>query len=243
MPDFDLGFDEFVLAASTDSLADEPAAREHADAVEFRLDLADDPREQLAAYDGELPLIATNRAAWEGGEATDEEDRLGTLATALEDDAVAAVDLECRALDGSVAAADTDTARDVRASAREAGVTVIASIHDFESTPPVAELSERLRLGSEEGDIAKLATTAHDRGDALDLLTATHRATAAGKTIATMGMGAAGQHTRAVAPVYGSKIGYAPVDPADATAPGQYPLATLREVVDALTTPTANNDV
>ena len=243
MSGFELSFDAFVLAASTDSLADEPAAREHADAVEFRLDLADDPLDQLAAYDGELPIIATNRAAWEAGGAHDETKRLLTLETALEYDAVAAVDLECRALDGSVTAADTDTARDVRASAREAGVTVIASIHDFEATPPVAELTERLRLGGEAGDIAKLATTAHDRGDALDLLTATHRATAAGRRVATMGMGAAGQHTRAVAPIYGSMIGYAPVAAADATAPGQYPLAMLRELVDGLTTPTANTDV
>ena len=252
MPDISLRFAEFVLAASTDTLADEPAAREHADAVEFRLDLADDPLDQLAAYDGELPLIATNRAAWEGGEATDETDRLETLATALEHDAVAAVDLELGVLTG---AADTDgdtddgtdttaadRAREIRSSARDRGQTVIASIHDFEATPPVAELTERLRLGGEEGDIAKLATTATDRGDALDLLAATHRATAAGRRVATMGMGAAGQHTRAVAPVYGSKIGYAPVDAAAATAPGQYPLATLRELVDGLTTP-ANNDV
>ena len=247
MPDAALNFDAFVLAASTDSLADEPAAREHADAVEFRLDLADDPLDQLAAYDRDLPIIATNRAVWEGGEATDEDARLDTLATAIEHDAVAAVDLELGVLTGT-ADADAvddaaDRAREIRASARDRNVSVIASIHDFEATPPVAELTERLRLASEEGDIAKLATTATDRGDALDLLAATHRATAAGRRVATMGMGEAGQHTRAVAPVYGSKIGYAPVDAADATAPGQYPLATLRELVDGLTTPAANTDV
>ena len=243
MSAFDLSFDEFVLAASTDSLADEPAARAHADAVEFRLDLADDPLAQLAGYDGKLPIIATNRAAWEAGGASDETERLLTLETALEYDAVAAIDLECRALDGRVAAADTNTAREVRETARKAGVPVIASIHDFEATPPREELTELLDRAANAGTVGKLATTAHDRGDALDLLTATHHATAAGKTVATMGMGAAGQHTRAVAPIYGSKIGYAPVDAADATAPGQYPLATLREVVDALTTPTGNNDV
>lgn len=253
MPDISLCFAEFVLAAATDTLADEPAAREHADAVEFRLDLAADPLDQLAAYDGELPLIATNRAAWEGGEATDETDRLETLATALEHDAVAAVDLELGVLtgaadtggvdtDGGASTTAADRAREIRASARDRGQTVIASIHDFAATPPVAELTERLRLGGEEGDIAKIATTVTDRGDALDLLTATHRATAAGRRVATMGMGAAGQHTRAVAPMYGSKIGYAPVEAAAATAPGQYPLATLRELVDGLTTP-ANNDV
>jgi 3-dehydroquinate dehydratase-1 len=49
-----------------------------------------------------------------------------------------------------------------------------------------------------------------------------------------MAMGAAGSHTRAVAPLYGSKIGYAPVDAGDATAPGQYDLATLASLVTTL---------
>ena len=242
MSAYSLAFDSFVLAASTDTLAVEPDARENADAVEFRLDLADDPIGQLSSYDGALPVIATNRAAWEAGGADDETERLVTLSTALEYDAVAAVDLEYRALADTEPAADTDEARRVRTAAREQGIPVIASIHNFDTTPPVSELTELLDAAAAVGDIAKLATTAHDRGDALDLLTATHRATAAGRRVATMGMGAAGQHTRAVAPSYGSAIGYAPVEAAEATAPGQYPLATLRELVDRLATPT-NNDV
>ena len=242
MADFELSFDDFVLAASTDSLADEPAAREHADAVEFRLDLAADPLEQLTGYDGELPIIATNRAAWEAGGASDETERLLTLETAVGFDAVAAIDLECRALNGRATAADADTARQVRATAGEAGVAVIASIHDFDTTPPLEELTTLLNRATDAGTVGKLATTAHSRDDALALLTATHHATAAGRTVATMGMGAAGQHTRAVAPVYGSAIGYAPVTAAEATAPGQYPLATLRALADGLATPT-NNDV
>ena len=76
--------------------------------------------------------------------------------------------------------------------------------------------------------------TAHDRRDAFRLLAATHRATERGDRVATMAMGAAGAHTRAVAPVYGSLIGYAPVDPDRATAPGQYDLATLRTLIDRL---------
>jgi len=229
-----LDFDSFVLAAATDDLAAEPAARDHADAVEFRLDLATDPLDQLAAYDGELPLIVTNRAAWEGGEADDESRRLDTLDAALDHEAVAAVDLECGALDGTIEAAATDRARDLRDSAREADIAVIASIHDFESTPAVDELVDLLKRADDKGDVGKLAVTASDRSDALAVLTATHRAVEAGRTVATMAMGAAGQHTRAVAPVYGSKIGYAPVDPAGATAPGQYDLATLRRLVDEL---------
>ena len=45
-----MDFGEFVLAASTADLADEPAAREHADAVEFRMDLAEDPLAQTSPF-------------------------------------------------------------------------------------------------------------------------------------------------------------------------------------------------
>ncbi len=229
-----LSFDSFVLAAATDDLSTEPAARDHADAVEFRLDLADEPLAQLAEYDGELPLIVTNRADWEGGEAVDEATRFSALETAIEHESVAAVDIECGALDGSIEAADTDRARDLREAASEAGVSVIASLHDFESTPTVEAMVDQLETAAAEGDVGKLAVTAHEQADALAVLTATHQAVQAGQTVATMAMGAAGQHTRAVAPVYGSAIGYAPVDPAGATAPGQYTLETLRELVAKL---------
>ncbi|MFB6080896.1 MAG: type I 3-dehydroquinate dehydratase [Haloferacaceae archaeon] len=222
----DLAFDSFVLAASVSDLDEEPAAREHADAVEFRMDLAADPLGALAAYDGRLPLIATNRATWEGGEAGDG-GRLAALRTAAEHDAVAAVDVECAAL------ADPEGRR-TAAHAREHGAAVVASVHDFEATPSVDEMGDLLSDAAARGDVGKLAVTAGDRADALALLRATHAATAAGDRVATMAMGAAGRHTRAVAPLYGSRIGYAPVDPAAATAPGQYDLATLRDLVARL---------
>ncbi len=49
-----------------------------------------------------------------------------------------------------------------------------------------------------------------------------------------MAMGKVGRHSRVIAPIYGSKIGYAPLGPADATAPGQYDLATLSRFVGEL---------
>jgi len=229
-----LDFDSFVLAAATNDLSEEPAARDAADAVEFRLDLAVDPLDQLDAYKGKLPLIVTNRAGWEGGDADDETRRLDTLAAAVDHEAVAAVDIECGALNGSVEAAATTRARELRETAHDAGVSVIASVHDFESTPPVDQLTDHLDRAAKEGDVGKLAVTATDRSDALAVLSATHRAVESGRTVGTMAMGRAGQHTRAVAPVYGSAIGYAPVDPASATAPGQYDLTTLRELVETL---------
>jgi 3-dehydroquinate dehydratase-1 len=227
-------FEEFVLAASTADLSEEPRAREHADAVEFRMDLASDPLDQLAGYDGDLPLVVTNRASWEGGEA-DGLGRYDALSTAIGHEAVAAVDVELAALRGTHPDPTEEShATALRAAAREAGVDVIASVHDFESTPEPAALADLLADAAGEGDVGKLATTATAPADALAMIEATHEATAAGHRVATMCMGEPGRHTRAVTPVYGSKVGYAPVDPADATAPGQYPLATLRELVDGL---------
>ena len=229
-------FDSFVLAASVADLDEAAAAaRGAADAVEFRLDLTDDPLAALDDYDGDAPLIATNRARWEGGEA-DPEGRLALLADAAVHPDVEAVDVELASLRGSV---DLDEesgvdGRVVRERARERGAAVIASIHDFDGTPDRGSLDDLLEAAAEAGDVGKVAVTATDRGDALSLLSATHAASEAGARVATMAMGEAGRHTRAVAPLYGSRIGYAPVDPDAATAPGQYDLATLAELIDRL---------
>jgi len=226
-------FDEFVLTASTADLTEEPQAREHADAVEFRMDLAVDPLEQLDDYGGALPLLVTNRAAWEGGEAGSL-DRFDALSSAVVHESVAAVDIELASLRGNAPEGEEPHATALRDTAREEGVDIVVSVHDFESTPEPGALVDLLADAAGEGDVGKLATTAATRDDALAMIEATHEATAAGHRVATMCMGEAGRHTRAVTPVYGSRIGYAPVDPANATAPGQYPLATLRRLVDGL---------
>jgi 3-dehydroquinate dehydratase-1 len=223
-----MNFDSPVLAAATADLDDESAARPHADAVEFRMDLATDPLAALDDYDGALPIVATNRDPDEGGDATDDEAaRLDVIEAASAHDAVEAVDVELASLRDPAGA-------DAAATARDRGASVIASVHDFEGTPPESRLADLLAAAADHGDVGKVAVTATDRGDALALLSATHTATVRGDRVATMAMGEAGRHTRAVAPCYGSKIGYAPVDPAEATAPGQYDLATLSDLLDRL---------
>jgi len=222
-----LDFEGFVLAAATADLGDEPAAREHADAVEFRMDLADDPLEALADYDGDLPLVCTNRVEWGGGEAPDDARRLDDLQVAAEHPRVTAVDVELDAVVGG-------DALGVVEHAHTHGASAIVSTHDFEGTPPREELRRLLERASEYGDVAKLAVTAADPDDALALLAVTRAHASAGRTVATMAMGEVGRHTRVVAPLYGSRIGYAPVDPGQATAPGQYDLATLSRLVDEL---------
>lgn len=221
-----MDFSGFVLAAATDTLSAEPAAREHADAVEFRMDLAAEPAAQLDRYDGDLPLIATNRAEWDGGEAADE-GRLDLLLEAVHHPAVEAIDVELQSIESGAAAGVVRTAR-------ANGVDIIASSHDFETTPPVEELTDRLGRTTDAGDVGKLAVMAEEVGDVLPLLEATWTHASAGQAVATMAMGAAGRHSRAICPLYGSRIGYAPLDPEEATAPGQLDLATLRSVIRTL---------
>ena len=222
-----MNFEEFRLVASLTDLDAEPEARKHADAVEFRMDLADDPLADLREYDGELPVLATNRATWEGGEAEGDDARLALLAEAAELACVGAVDVELESL------AEGDGER-VAERARRTGTTVVASVHDFERTPPKSDLRGELEAATDRGDVGKLAVTAQSEADVLDLLTVTHEFASSGARVATMAMREAGRHSRAVAPIYGSKIGYAPVNPADATAPGQYDLATLDRLVEEL---------
>lgn len=225
-------FDSFTLVAATADLDDEPAARGVADLVEFRMDMADAPLTQLTAYEGELPLLVTNRPAWEGGETAGGLTRLEALEAAVGNDHVAAVDIELAALRsggerGRGAAA-------VAAEASRRGVEVVVSVHDFSGTPSERTMVSLLSAAARIGDVGKLAVTAANRNDALSLLSATNAADGTGTRVATMAMGAAGQHTRAVAPVYGSRIGYAPVRAENATAPGQYDLETLATLVEDL---------
>jgi 3-dehydroquinate dehydratase-1 len=220
-----MDFDSFVLAAATADLGDEPAARAHADAVEFRMDLADEPLDALAAYDGELPLIATNRTVAEGGDAPANHQRLAALERAAEFSTVEAIDIELATITDERWLAD---------HACDHGAACIVSTHDFDATPARATMEDTLERASEHGTVAKLAVTANTSGDVLDLLAATHALDSAGERVATMAMGEIGGHSRAIAPLYGSRIAYAPLDPERATAPGQYDLATLAGLLDTL---------
>lgn len=218
-------FDAFTLAASVSELTSETEAPE-ADAIEFRMDLATDPLDQLEAYSGDLPIIVTNRAKWEGGDASDA-GRLADLGRAVEHPTVGAVDIELE----SARAGDADELRDL---ADRHDTTVIVSTHDFDATPDRPQLSTMLEEAAKWGDLAKLAVTAQTVDDVLDVLTVTREQTRAGRAVATMCMGEVGRHSRIVAPLYGSKIGYAPIDANHATAPGQFPLAEMARLIETL---------
>lgn len=217
--------DGFVLAATTNDLTGEAEVADVADAIEFRMDKAENPIQQLRQYDGNLPIIATNRGQWFGGQAPDT-GRLDRLFAASEFDAVEMVDIELETARGSGW---------VIPEFRENGVDIIISFHAFQDTPDSDTLDAIFEQCAQYGDIAKVATYAETHLDALRMLGAVHRATESGKRVAGISMGPRGSHTRVVAPLYGSKLGYAPVesDPNN-YAPGQIPIRQLSSMISML---------
>lgn len=217
--------DRFVLAATTNDLTRETRARDAADIVEFRMDGAEEPIAQLEAYDGELPILATNRGRSFGGNANDS-GRLDALFSASEFDAVEMVDIEL------------ETARAtswVLEDFHDNDVDTVISFHEFDDTPDRQTLHAIFDECAGYGDVAKVATFARTHSDSLRMLRAVHDATESGLRVAGISMGEIGRHTRAVAPIYGSKLGYAPLaSDTSEYAPGQIPLSKLSSLIEDL---------
>jgi len=102
---------------------------------------------------------------------------------------------------------------------------IMLSMHDFRRTPPLPRF-----VGSTapcEIDAVKVAATAHSISDSLLLLRLARRS----KNLVAVPMGEAGLPARVLALGAGSALAYAPV--AEATAPGQVSLASLKELYRA----------
>jgi len=216
---------EFGLAASTNDLKREVDARDAADLVEFRMDSADDPMQQLSEYDGDLPIIATNRAEWFGGYANNH-GRLDYLFKAAQFDSVEIVDIELETARGNPW---------ILNEFRENDVEVIISVHEFDNTPDQETLVTLIEECAQYGDIAKVATFATDRADTVEMLGAISETAGDGLRVAGLSMGESGSIVRVIAPFYGSVLGYAPLksDPDD-YAPGQIPLDKLDFLINQL---------
>ena len=215
--------EESALAATTNDLTREKDARGIADLIEFRMDKAESPIEQLAEYDGQLPIIATNRARWFGGKASDT-GRLDDLFSASRFESVEFVDIELETIRSKEWLAHEFHENDVQ---------LIISHHDFETTPNREVLDAIIEQCASYGDIAKVATFPQNQADTLTLLEAVNDATRRGIDVAGISMGEIGSHTRIIGHLYGSKLGYAPLLADDVDyAPGQIPLEKLASLIE-----------
>ena len=208
-----------------------------ADCVEWRVDLFADAQDLSAvarcaaklrvALKNKLLLITFRTKAEGGHVALSHEDYLRFFRTVLDTDCADLIDLEF-----FTAGADLP---DLIADAHTAGAAVICSSHDFQKTPPKAELVDRMvRMQQAGADLPKLAVMPRSRTDVLTLLAATaemadcHPDT----PVITMSMGALGAVSRLAGEAFGSAMTFA--NPGTASAPGQIPLDVVNAALECL---------
>ena len=201
------------------SMAELLAARDgatHGDMVELRLDGVADLDVARALEGRRVPVVATCRPTWEGGQFDgSEEARAAILARAF-DLGSEFVDVEWRALSQSNGRT-TDGPLDQMV--RRDPARVVVSSHDFEGVP--VDLDDRVKAMRSVGAGAiKVAVMASRLTDTLPL-----KRIAEGGDAVVVGMGEAGVPSRLLAARYGSRWTYA----GSAVAPGQLPAARMAD--------------
>ncbi len=164
-----------------------------------------------------VPWLVTARHPSEGGHgALTSSQRRRILTAHLE--RAAAVDIEVRSL------------RDMRSvvdAAHDAGVTVVASFHDFKKTPSAGQLQSVVRRAVDGGagvlKVAAFATTPSDIARLLGLLTP------GPIQISVMGMGPLGMASRLVFASCGSVLNYGWLDRPNTT--GQWSAVDLADLL------------
>ena len=177
---------------------------------------------------GNIPLIFTCRIAAEGGlQPMASKNRLALIEAAIRSGGADIVDVEL--LNGE---AFIDA---VRRAARDKGVKLILSYHDFKKTPDEDGIVDKLVQAQTLGaDIAKVAVMPTGYADVLTLLQATLNARTKVLTIPliTISMAHEGVISRIAGGLLGSDITFA-IGP-KSSAPGQIPIGDLRQAMSLL---------
>jgi 3-dehydroquinate dehydratase type I len=198
-----------------------------ADLVEFRIDRMRNPEMERLLGVRRTPVIVTNRRKDEGGGFSGtEEERVAFLVSAAR-------------LGADYVDIETETAPALKEELRRVcacGKTKrIASWHDFSGTPPAAFLKRKLAACMADGpDIVKIVTHAGEAADGLRILELIPYARQRGQAVIAFCMGETGRISRIMAPLLGSAISYAPLEPEEASAPGQLTARRMREILSVM---------
>jgi len=120
--------------------------------------------------------------------------------------------------------------RKIRQACREYGSVLIRSCHFFDGTPPTATLLSMLeRCRQFGGEVVKIVTMAESPRDG-EAVKALYREADPG-TLVAFCMGEMGRETRLKALEWGAPFTYAALSEDEATAPGQWTAAEMRETV------------
>ena len=180
------------------------------DIVEVRLDKTGPPwdwLERCQAIEARgKPVLLTVRLRSEGGDwPEDDQGRLKIYEEGLA--ALSAVDVE---LSSVICPAVTK-------QAEKLGKVCLVSHHDFEKTPPLAELESIVDQAQQHGAVAKVATMIRSEADVEILRALLGRKRK--RPLCVIGMGEAWKQTRVLFPKLGSCLTYGYLD--KPTAPGQ----------------------
>lgn len=205
-----------------------------ADVAEWRIDWFDDgdKTDKVVEAAGcirevlkEIPLLATFRTAGEGGEKEINVQQYIDLYLALiRSGYVDLIDVELFF--------DEEAAKYLVEEAHKEGISVIASNHDFESTPEKAEMFRRVEKMIELGaDIPKIAVMPRKMEDVMVLLIATYEMShnLADRPIITMSMSKEGVISRFSGEFFGSALTFASVG--KESAPGQIEAGNLKKML------------
>ncbi|MBC5765680.1 type I 3-dehydroquinate dehydratase [Ramlibacter albus] len=222
-----------LVGGTADALVEETAAvaEKEPDLLEWRVDffeaIADTDQVLETAWRIRqaapgIPLLFTRRSRREGGQPIDlAEDAVLELYHAVcKSGLVALVDYEM--------SNEPDHVSRVRNLTRRCGVKLVLSYHNFQETPPEAQLLARLRQAAQlDADVGKVAVMPRSLEDVLTVMHATLKASReVGIPVITMAMGGWGALTRLCGGVFGSALTFAVG--ASSSAPGQVPIEDVR---------------
>ncbi len=226
-----------LVGATREALLEEAAAVRAAapDIFEWRVDFFRELGDAKAVVETaqalrralpDLPLLFTRRSAAEGGQRT-------AVAEGIVVEVYAAV---CAA--GVAELVDYEMSnpaehmRAVREASRRHGVGLVCSYHNFQQTPPEAELVVQFRRAQQlGGDVAKVAVMPRSHADVIALLSATLQASQQLEIpLISMSMGALGALSRIAGFAFGSALSFGVG--AGASAPGQMPIGELRSAIE-----------
>lgn len=209
-------------------------------AVEWRVDFFAGYEREIPAVTKELKeilgnkeLITTIRTTHEGGESNgDRFPYKETICKILTEGKSDYIDVEIHR--------GKEIVSEVVSKAKESGVKVIGSYHNFEKTPSEEELTAVLEAARELGvDIGKAAcmpagTDEEQREDVMRLLSATEKMWEKHPEfpLITMSMGKAGEMSRLYGGLYGSTVSFGCAG--KASAPGQIELDVMTAVFDKI---------
>ena len=224
-----------VVETTTEKIIQQIQELQNCDLIELRIDFYENIHDLKQVHElllqvrqqTNLPLLLTYRSLKEGGHIQlSNQEYLSLVQTACQSGCIDIVDIELESGNMLV--------YQLVEIAHQNHVKVLMSYHDFEKTPTVMEMKERLEKMEIMGaDICKIAVMPFSYKDVIQLLNTTmemsQRLT---RPLVTMSMGKIGKITRIVGELVGSSITFASVG--QSSAPGQLTLEDMQTLLEVI---------